>query len=186
VAQSFPMTAPSDPVDPTNRGPAPAGPAPLPPGEAALIEEACKKSGLIWVAVPRARDRAAWHVWHEREGGQGAVYVVVGGGEQEIPGLADGITVRVTVRSKDKGGRLVTWPGRVTRVPPGSAEWAEVIPALHAKRLNAHDGEAQPERWAARSAVFRIEPQGTLFEGPGRYGKGSGSARLAGCAATTR
>lgn len=186
MAQSFPMTAPSDPADPTAGAATPAAPAPLPLGEAALVEEACKKSGLIWVAVPRARDRAAWHVWHERESGEGAVYVVVGGGEQEIPGLADGITVRVTVRSKDKGGRLVTWPGRVTRVAPGSAEWAEVVPALHAKRLNAHDGEAQPERWAAKSAVFRLQPQGALFEAPGRYGKGSGAARLAACAATTR
>ncbi|MGH6657470.1 MAG: hypothetical protein ACRDVE_19975 [Actinocrinis sp.] len=153
--------------------------------DAALVEEACKKSGLIWIAVPGARDRAAWHVWHEQDA-RGAVYVVVGGGEQSLPGLADDITVRVTVRSKDKGGRLVSWPGLVTRIMPGGAEWDAVVPVLHSKRLNAHDGEAQPERWAANSAVYRIRPQAALFEGPGRYATASGSAPVPPSAATTR
>lgn len=153
--------------------------------DAALVEEACKKSGLIWVAVPGSRDRAAWHVWHEHEG-EGAVYVVVGGGEQPLTGLADGITARVTVRSKDKGGRLVAWHGRVGRIEPGTAEWAGVVPALHAKRLNAHDGEAQPDRWAASSAIFRISPLGPLIEGPRRYSKASGAAPVPPSPATTR
>jgi len=153
--------------------------------DAALIEEACKKSGLIWVAVSGLRDRAAWHVWHEQDG-QAAVYVVVGGGEQSLPGLADGIIVRVTVRSKDKGGRLVSWPGVVARIVPGSEEWAAVVPVLHAKRLNAHDGDAQPERWAANSAIFRIRPQGALIEGPGSYAPASGAAPVPPSPATTR
>ena len=182
MGKSFPMTSPS-PLPPTP--PTPAARAALTVPDAALVEEACKKSGLIWVAVPGARDRAAWHVWHEQDG-QGAVYVVTGGGEQELPGLADGITVRVTVRSKDKGGRLVAWPGLVARIVPGGEEWAAVVPALHAKRLNAHDGEAQPERWAANSAVFRIRPQGTLLEAPGRYSKESGAAPVPPSPATTR
>ncbi len=151
----------------------------------ALVEEACKKSGLMWIAVPGNRDRAAWHVWHEQDG-QGSAYVVVGGGEQSLPGLADGITVRVTVRSKDRGGRLVSWPGLVARIVPGSDEWAAVVPTLHAKRLNAHDGEAQPERWAANSAIFRIRPHGALIEGPGRYADASGAAPVPPSPATTR
>jgi hypothetical protein len=176
------MTSPSSPTP----APSPASSrAALSVPDAALVEEACKKSGLIWVAVPGSRDRAAWHVWHEQDGA-GSVYVVTGGGEQVLPGLADGIVVRVTVRSKDKGGRLVSWPGVVTRIAPGGEEWAAVIPALHAKRLNAHDGEAQPERWAANSAVFRIRPQGALLEGPGRYGKESGAAPVPPSPATTR
>jgi len=178
------MTSPSPSSVPAPAASTPAAPA-LPLPDAALVEEACKKSGLIWIAVPGSRDRAAWHVWHEQDG-EGAVYVVVGGGEQQIPGLADGLTVRVTVRSKDKGGRLVAWPGRVDRIAPGSPEWTAVVPALHAKRLNAHDGEAQPERWAANSAVFRIRPGGGLIEGPGRYGKSSGAAPVPPSPATTR
>ncbi len=183
MGKFFLMTSPSSPLIPTP--PPSAARAVLPIPDAALVEEACKKSGLIWVAVPGSRDRAAWHVWHEQDG-EGAVYVVTGGGEQVLPGLVDGITVRVTVRSKDKGGRLVSWPGSVARVVPDSQEWAAVIPALHAKRLNAHDGEAQPERWAANSNVFRIRPQGALFEGPGRYEQASGAAPVPPSPATTR
>lgn len=175
------MTSPSSPTTARTS----AGRSALSVPDAALVEEACKKSGLIWVAVPGARDRAAWHVWHEHEG-RGAVYVVVGGGEQSLPGLADGLTVRVTVRSKDKGGRLVAWPGLVTRITPGSEEWSTVVPALHAKRLNAQDGEAQPERWAANSAIFRIRPQGEPFEAPGRFATSSGAAPVPPSPATTR
>jgi hypothetical protein len=170
----------------------PQFPAPLAHGSVAtlslpdfsLVEEACKKSSLLWIAVPGLRDRAVWHVWQEHEG-RGAVYLVTGGGEQNVPGLSDGQTVRVTVRSKDKGGRLATWTGLVGRVQPDSAEWAEVVPTLHSKRLNAHDGESQPERWTAQSAIFRIAPQGPLLEGPGRYGRGSGAATVQSGAATT-
>lgn len=180
------MTSPSSSAPPLSAmSPSAAQRSALSVPDAALIEEACKKSGLIWIAVPGARDRAAWHVWHEHEG-RGAVYIVVGGGEQSLPGLADGLTVRVTVRSKDKGGRLVSWPGLIGRIAPGSAEWADVVPALHAKRLNAHDGEAQPERWAANSAIFSIRPQGEPFEAPGRYSSASGAAPVPPSPATTR
>jgi hypothetical protein len=161
----------------------PLGPLSLP--DFALVEEACKKSSLLWIAVPGLRDRAVWHVWQEH-GGRGAVYLVTGGGEQNVPGLSNGQLVRVTVRSKDKGGRLATWSGLVGRVEPDSAEWAEVVPTLHGKRLNARDGEAQPERWAAHSAIFRIAPQGPLLEGPGRYGRASGAAQVQSGPATTR
>lgn len=73
----------------------------------ALIEEATKKSGLVWVQGPDGPARALWHVWHE-----GAACLIGDGpGEQPLPGLADGAEARVTVRSKDKGGG---WsPGRL-------------------------------------------------------------------------
>src|SRR5690606_10932142 len=75
----------------------------------ALIEEATKKSGLVWVEGSTGPARALWHVWHE-----GAACVVGDGpGEQPLPGLADGARAQVTVRSKDKGGRLVSWTATV-------------------------------------------------------------------------
>jgi len=174
------MTPPQSPAPP-----APLPGATLPLSDFALVEEACKKSSLLWIAVPGLRDRAVWHVWQEFDG-HGAVYLVTGGGEQNVPGLSNGQLVRVTVRSKDKGGRLATWSGLVGRVEPHSPEWAEVVPTLHGKRLNARDGEAQPERWAAHSAIFRIAPQGPLLEGPGRYQRGSGAAPVQSGPGTTR
>ncbi|MER7958299.1 hypothetical protein [Streptomyces sp. NPDC096030] len=123
----------------------------------ALVEEATKKSGLIWVRgaqgdAPAAR--ALWHVWHE-----GAAHVVGDGpGEQPLPGLVEGSTAEVTVRSKDKGGRVVAWTAAVSELAPGTEEWDAAVAELKGKRLNATDGEAMPERWARECRVLRLSP----------------------------
>ncbi|MEU2876082.1 hypothetical protein [Streptomyces sp. NPDC007070] len=128
----------------------------------ALIEEATKKSGLIWVKGPGTPARALWHVWHE-----GAACLVGDGpGEQPLPGLADGAAAEVTVRSKDKGGRLVTWPARVVELAPDSQAWRETVAELKGKRLNAPDGEAMPGRWARECRVLRLEPAGATVPLP--------------------
>jgi hypothetical protein len=122
----------------------------------ALVEEATKKSGLIWVNGPGVPARALWHVWHE-----GAACVIGDGpGEQPLPGLADGAAAEVTVRSKDKGGRLVSWPAKVVELTPGSEVWEATVAELKGKRLNAPDGEAMPDRWARECRVLRLEPAG--------------------------
>ncbi|MEV5435505.1 hypothetical protein AB0K80_05655 [Streptomyces sp. NPDC052682] len=122
----------------------------------ALVEEATKKSGLIWVEAPGLPARALWHVWHE-----GAACVVGDGpGEQPLGGLSDGAEAQVTVRSKDKGGRLVTWTAKVVELASGSEAWQAAVAELKGKRLNAPDGEAMPERWARECRVLRLEPAG--------------------------
>ncbi|MFB7496875.1 hypothetical protein ACFC09_19690 [Streptomyces sp. NPDC056161] len=132
----------------------------------ALVEEATKKSGLVWVrgaGAPAAR--ALWHVWHD-----GAVCLVGDGpGEQPLPGLVAGGTAEVTVRSKDKGGRLVTWTATVAELPAASERWETAVAELKGKRLNAPDGEAMTDRWARECRVLRLTPTGTtapLPEGP--------------------
>ncbi|MFJ7074938.1 hypothetical protein [Streptomyces sp. NPDC098781] len=123
----------------------------------ALVEEATKKSGLIWVKGPGHPARTLWHVWHE-----GAACVVGDGpGEQPLPGLTDGAEAEVTVRSKDKGGRLVSWSAKVVELAPGSEQWEATVAELKGKRLNAPDGEAMPARWASECRVVRLEPTGT-------------------------
>jgi hypothetical protein len=123
----------------------------------ALVEEATKKSGLIWVkGAGEPAARALWHVWHE-----GAACLVGDGpGEQPLPGLADGASAEVTVRSKDKGGRLVSWTARVVQLAPGTEAWEAAVAELKGKRLNAPDGEAMTGRWAAGCRVIRLEPTG--------------------------
>ncbi|MGX2994702.1 hypothetical protein JNUCC64_10455 [Streptomyces sp. JNUCC 64] len=126
---------------------------PLDPLDRALVEEATKKSGLIWVRGT-GPDRPLWHAWHE-----GAAHVLGDGpGEQPLPDLVDGGTATVTVRSKDKGGRLVAWSARVVELAPDSPEWTAAVAELKGKRLNAPDGEAAPERWARECRVLRLEP----------------------------
>ncbi|MGW0080801.1 hypothetical protein [Streptomyces sp. NPDC003393] len=124
----------------------------------ALVEEATKKSGLIWVKAPGVPARALWHVWHE-----GAACLVGDGpGEQPLGHLADGGVAEVTVRSKDKGGRLVTWAAKVVELAPGSEAWQAAVAELKGKRLNAPDGEAMTARWARECRVVRLEPTGTV------------------------
>ncbi|MFD8211935.1 hypothetical protein ACFV2S_36770 [Streptomyces sp. NPDC059695] len=127
----------------------------------ALVEEATKKSGLVWVRGTGPA-RALWHVWHD-----GAAHVVGDGpGEQPLPGLVDGGTAEVTVRSKDKGGRLVAWTAAVRELAPGTEEWDAAVAELKGKRLNAPDGEAVPERWARECRVVRLDPRSSTTELP--------------------
>ncbi|MFJ9901483.1 hypothetical protein ACIRVK_01015 [Streptomyces sp. NPDC101152] len=124
--------------------------------EQALVEEATKKSGLVWVKGRGVPVRALWHVWHE-----GAACVVGDGpGEQPLTGLADGDMAEVTVRSKDRGGRLVSWQARVVELASGSEAWEATVAELKGKRLNAPDGEAMTGRWARECRVLRLEPTG--------------------------
>jgi hypothetical protein len=130
------------------------------PGRFALIAEATKRAGLIWITVPGpggARDgrpRPVWHIWRD------GAYVLTGPGEQDVPGLGDAGHVTVAVPSKDTGGLLLRWTARVTRVEPGSAEWSGIIGALLAGRLNepASPGESPAERWARTGQVYRLTP----------------------------
>ncbi|WP_371555372.1 hypothetical protein OG416_12145 [Streptomyces longwoodensis] len=129
----------------------------------ALVEEATKKSGLVWVRPEgAAAARALWHVWHE-----GAACLVGDGpGEQPLSGLADGGRAEVTVRSKDKGGWLVSWTARVVQLAPGGEAWDAAVAELKGKRLNAPDGEAMTGRWARECRVLRLEPTGTTLPLP--------------------
>jgi hypothetical protein len=165
---------PSTPPAPTSP------PPPTPPtGElAALVEEATKKSGLVWV-----NGRAVWHAWID-----GAMYVLCGGPvEQPVPdGLADGTVASVTVRSKDKGGRLVGWQGRAVVVAAGSPVWEGAVVELRAKRLNTADAETVTGRWARECTLFRLAPEGAPAEHPAAMPDGSGAAPPPPTPATTR
>ncbi|MDQ0940952.1 MULTISPECIES: hypothetical protein [unclassified Streptomyces] len=143
----------------------------------ALIEEATKKSGLIWVRG-EGPARALWHVWHE-----GAAHIVGDGpGEQPLPRLVNGGTAEITVRSKDKGGRLIVWTAAVSELEPHSEAWESAVAELKGKRLNAPDAEQMTERWARECRVLRLEPKDAITELP----EGSGAAAPLPTTATTR
>ncbi|MFE5736475.1 hypothetical protein [Streptomyces celluloflavus] len=131
----------------------------------ALIEEATKKSGLIWVRGATGPARALWHLWQDGA----AVLVGDGAGEQPLAdlGLADGAAATVTVRSKDKGGRLVAWQARVVELAPDGAAWRAAVDELKGKRLNAPDARTLTERWARECRVLRLEPVGPAGQRPG-------------------
>jgi hypothetical protein len=146
----------------------------------ALVAEAAKKSSVSWLTVGDERARAVWHGWSGD-----AAYVVTGGIEQSVPGLADASSALLTLRSKDKGGRIVAVRVDVTRVEPGSEEWDRVVPELHAKRLSPPDGEGQPARWARDSVVLRLAPTAQAPERPGHLSSRSHAAPPPDSPATT-
>lgn len=128
------------------------------PGTAALVGEAGRRSSVLWLlpgGAPPAQP--VWHLWHD-----GASYLVCGGHEQPLDGVADGDRVLVVARAKERqADRVVQWWADVQRLLPGTPAWEAVVPLLGARRLNAPDGEAQAARWAAQSLVLRLAPDGT-------------------------
>ncbi|TDE33363.1 hypothetical protein [Actinomadura sp. 6K520] len=132
----------------------------------ALVEEAAKKSDLLWLDLPGLRQpRAAWHVWHD-----GSAYVLTGGeGEQPLPGLPESAQVTVILRSKDKGGRLVSFVADAEPVEPGTELWGTVAPLLAKARLNAASHEGQVERWATESWIVRLTPALPVTESTDDY-----------------
>lgn len=132
--------------------------------DAALLEEAAKKSGLLWITPAGGTARPVWHVWHD-----GAVHILVaradGAVEQYVAGLAEAAAAEVTLRSKDKGGRLIGWSADVAVLDAEHADWPAAAAALHTERLNAPDGEEQPERWARECVIVRLGPARAVATG---------------------
>lgn len=125
----------------------------------AIVDEATRRSPVLWLEVPSgARPQLVWALWQD-----GVAYVVTGGREQPWPGDPAGTTAVVLVRSKDRGSDLlVRWEATVEVLAAGSAAWEAVVPALHAKKQNRADGEAQPERWARECVLRALTPTGGL------------------------
>lgn len=152
------------------------------PMSEALVDEAMKKSSLIWLELAD-RTRPAWYLWHE-----GAAYVLTGGsGEQPMPGLPEADRVTVICRSKDKGNRLVSWIAAVEEVVPGSEEWTEIAPLVAKERLNSRpqNGESREDglahnplpRWSHESYLMKLTPTGEYPETPGDHPAGYASVR---------
>jgi len=158
----------------------PAAPSPGGPLRAALVGELARKTAVSWVRHA-GRSYAVWHVWSED-----ALCVVSGGTEQRFPDVEDGDPVEVVLRSKDDGGRLVTWVGTATFVRPDDEQWEPTTAALVTARLNLPDVATAAEGWARSSTVRRIVPTGVFLEAPGSLSDDAHLAAPQETPATTR
>jgi hypothetical protein len=147
---------------------------------AALTQELSKKTSVSWLRYD-GRTHAAWHIWLDD-----ALYVISGGNEQPLPGIEDTTHVEVVMRSKDSGGRLLTWVGEASVVRPGDELWDPVTAALVSARLNLDDLAAAAADWAERSVVTRIVPTDRLVESPDALSDDAHLAAPAETRATTR
>jgi hypothetical protein len=171
AADPLPSAVEPEPVEPQPVEPQPVEPEPVAPQldamDRALIDEAMKRSGIVWVqAGATPMPRGVWYVWLD-----GAAYVLTGAGEQPDLGLADARTATVSARSKETRSLMTEWVGAPSAVQPGDADWDPAAAALAKARLNLPDPANAPGRWAADPAiaVYRIVPLGPLLEAPGRY-----------------
>jgi hypothetical protein len=144
----------------------------------ALLSEAGKKSGILWIDIPGDRAWPAWHVWLD-----GTAFVVTGPGEQSLPAIPADIAL--TFRSKSTGGRLVTVPAKAAVVTALDPRWDEVTTALKGSRLNAPAGDIV-ERWAAEATIYGLTPEGDALQGPDNYSQQSGASQPPVTEATTR
>lgn len=115
---------------------------------------------MCWLSYSSAdgaeQDRLVWHVWHDD-----ALVVLSGDDGQHLAGaagLGDEDTASVTMRSKDTGGRLVTWTGRVQVVAAEDERWEGHVRALLGVRLNLADSAAATARWRETCTILRVTP----------------------------
>ncbi|MBW4719290.1 hypothetical protein KZQ38_19040 [Saccharothrix sp. SC076] len=105
-----------------------------------MLDNALRKAAAVWVSAGGGPARLVWALWRDD-----ALLVAVGGGEQEVPGLSDGVACTLTVRSPSTHSHLLTAPAVARLVVPDE----DTSAALRGARLN---GEA---RW---ESVYRLEP----------------------------
>jgi hypothetical protein len=151
----------------------------------ALIAELGRKTSVCWLRYSvydgPVREHAVWHVWYDN-----ALLLVSGGSEQPLPDIEDVTSVEVTMRSKDNGGRLVSWVGTPSRVLPAEEGWDGAVGALATARLSIPSLTETPRIWATESVVTRIDPTGELIEEPGSLADASRAAVPRPTPATTR
>ena len=128
----------------------------------ALLAEAAGKSDIMWVDVPGERSFPVWYAWVTDR-----FYVVSGEGEQLLPRLPE--VVRLILRSKDSGGRLLTVNATAHLLAPHTPSWETAVAA----------------RWAESGAVHALHPFGPPVEAPGAHPDDAGRSPLAPAPATT-
>lgn len=104
-----------------------------------LLDNALRKAAAVWITVD-GRPRLVWALWRD-----GALWVAVGGSEQQVPGLRDGVTCTITVRSPTTHSHLADVPATAHLVVPEK----DVTDALRAARLNTEP---------AWTEVYRVDP----------------------------
>ena len=68
----------------------------------AILDAALRKAAAVWITSPGHEPRLVHAHWRDD-----ALWVITGGTEQQVPGLAEGAQVTVTVRSPSTHSHLI-------------------------------------------------------------------------------
>lgn len=130
--------------------------------------KALQKGAVLWVAVPQPPPRKrlfrktpsvrehAQPVWYVFDGG--AVYVLTGPTEQQVPGLVEATRVELIVRSKEVRSRIAAIPATVRVIAGDDPRFGEIASTGLSRRLNLRDGDAALERWRANCTMVELTP----------------------------
>jgi hypothetical protein len=132
--------------------------------DAAVLEEALKKGTVAWVEVPGeggtgGRAVAVWYGLLD-----GRVYVLVGGSEQQVKGLAEADRAMLMARSKEQQSLVAEVEASVRVVEPSDPLYARVVPVLLPRRLNLRDGEQAADRWRKECTLVELTPSSIPVE----------------------
>ncbi|MEU5693697.1 hypothetical protein [Actinosynnema sp. NPDC020468] len=105
---------------------------------AQVLDNALRKAAAVWVRPEGHEARLVWALWRD-----GALLVAVGGTEQRVPGLVDGVACAITVRSPTTHSRLV----EVTATARLHSPDEDTAHALRAARLNTTPVWESVYRW---------------------------------------
>jgi len=126
--------------------------------DTAVLDEALKKSTVVWVEVPGEGGTGgrAVPVWYGTLDGR--VYVLTGGSEQRVPGLAEADRVVLIARSKEQQSLVAEVEAAARVVEANDPLFARVAPVLLPRRLNLRDGEQAVERWRKECTLVELTP----------------------------
>lgn len=129
------------------------------------LDAALSKSTICWITVgtpvankkiPRYEDGKSFPVWYGYQDGR--IYVLVGEGEQNVPGIFDVDTVSLQARSKDKRSLVSDVDCTVETLPKDAAWDAIARDLLIGRRLNLKDGDAAADRWKKDCEIAVLTP----------------------------
>jgi len=127
-------------------------------GPTVVLGESLKKSTVVWVDVhgPDGTNGRPVPAGYGLDGDR--VYILTGGSEQRIPGLAEADRAILTARSKDDQSQIAEVEASARVVDPKDALFNRIVPILLPRRLNLRDGDAAAERWKKECTLVELTP----------------------------
>jgi hypothetical protein len=130
----------------------------------AVLNEALKKSTIIWIEVPGPNGTGGKAVpaWYGTMDGR--IYVLTGGSEQRIRGLDQADEVVISARSKDLQSLVTRMDASARVIPTSDPLFARLVPVLLPRRLNLPDGEHAADRWRKECTLIELTPSAIPVE----------------------